>query len=86
MRNFFVYRLDIDTHNELHKYVLHDVPRPAPMAMSRLYAQFEQDRWRLESYDMLEALDWLMRNCDDERFCEAISTQLDFLSGKMKAG
>mgnify|MGYP007115355024 CR=1 FL=1 len=55
------------------------------MAMSRLYARFEQDRWRLESYDMLEALDWLMRNCDDERFCEAISTQLDFLSGKMKA-
>lgn len=55
------------------------------MAMSRLYARFEQDRWRLESYDMLEALDWLMRNCDDERFCEAISTQLDFLSNKAKA-
>ena len=79
MRNFFVYKIDQDIHNELHNHVVHDVPRPAPLEMSRLYDQFTVDRWRLEGYDIFEALDWLQHNCDCESFNRAIQKQIDFL-------
>lgn len=52
------------------------------MAMSRLYEAFEQDRWRLETFELIEAIEWLIRNCDDQDFCEAMQIQMDFLSAK----
>ena len=44
LRNYFVYYLDVDVHNELHNGVLHDIPRPTPEGLAALYGAFKDQK------------------------------------------
>lgn len=83
MRNYFIFRIPIAVHNEIHNKVLRDVPKPPPEALKPLYLAFLDERWKLDRLGVLEALEWLSARCDYEPFCEAMRIQRDFLAKKL---
>ena len=83
LRNFFIYEIPINIHNELHNEVLHDIPKPPPEALKPLYLAFKDQKAEIDRLDIQNALEWLENACDYEPFQRAIRKQRDFLAKKL---
>lgn len=83
LRGYFVYYLPIGIHNELHNYIIHDIPKPPPDALKTLYMAFEAEKAELDHLDVIEALKWLQKACDYEPFRAGIIKQAEFLERKI---
>lgn len=86
LRLYFVYYLPIAIHDQIHNYIISDIPRPPPEAMKPLYLAFKEQKDILDQLDVIGALEWLRNACNDEPFKDAITKQLNFLKSKLGSG
>lgn len=84
LRNAFIYELDIDIHNELHKIVIHDIPRPPEKQLKRAWEEYRLNRWTIDRFDILQACEWLLYACDDHAWRACMARQLAYLQEKLK--
>lgn len=84
LRNAFIYELDIDIHNELHKIVIHDIPRPPEEQLKRAWEEYRLNRWTIAQFDILQACEWLLYACDDHAWRACMARQLAYLQEKLK--
>ena len=83
LRNFFIYEIPINIHNELHNEVLHDIPKPPPEAMKPLYLAFLAQRQEISQLDIVGASEWLSRACTDDVFCATMKRQAEFFRARL---
>ena len=83
LREAFVYELDIDLHNELHNYVLHDVPRPSNAEIKAAWLKYQAERDIIAKYDIIDACKWLMLSCYDPAWRACMQRQLIFLRSNL---
>lgn len=79
LRNAFVYELDVGVHNELHKHILHDVPKPPESQLKRAWEVYQANKWLIDQYDIMQACEWLLNVCDDQAWRACMRRQLIFL-------
>lgn len=79
LREAFVYPLEINIHNELHNYVLRDVPRPPNAEIKAAWDAYQRDRDTIAYYDIVKGCEWLMLSCPDPAWRACMARQLDFL-------
>ena len=83
LRNYFVYYLDVDIHNELHNGVLHDIPRPTPQGLAALYRAFKDQKGIIDGMDIVQAAEWLAEACQDEPYHSCMAHQATFLKQQL---
>jgi len=83
LREAFIYEIDIDIHNELHKYILHDVPRPSNAEIKAIWLKYVDERDIIATYDIIEACEWLMQACTDPAWRACMHRQLIFLKSSL---
>ena len=83
LREAFVYELDVDLHNELHNYVLHDVPRPSNVEIKAAWLKYQAERDIIATYSIIDACEWLMRACADPAWRACMQRQLIFLKSHL---
>lgn len=79
LRQAFVYELDVDIHNQLHKNVLHDVPRPSEAQLKSAWEAYQANKWLIDQYDIIQACEWLYNACDDPAWRACMHRQLIYL-------
>lgn len=79
LRQIFVYELDVEIHNELHRNVLHDVPRPSERQLKHAWEVYQANKWLIDQYDIIQACEWLIYACDDRAWRACMQRQLIFL-------
>ena len=83
LRQAFVYELDIDLHNELHRTILHDIPRPSEGQLKRAWEVYQANKWLIQQYDIMQACEWLMYVCEDGAWRACMQRQLIFLKANL---
>lgn len=83
LRGHFVYCLPLETHRDLHNYVLRDVPRPPGVLVSYAWNKYKAERREVERMDIFDAIMWLEETIPDEKFIKAMQIQYDFLSEEL---
>lgn len=83
LRQAFVYELDIDIHNELHKHILHDIPRPSENELKHAWEVYQTNKWLIDQYDIMQACEWLMAVCEDPAWRACMKRQLIFLKSNL---
>lgn len=83
LRQAFVYELDVDIHNELHRNILHDIPRPPEAQLKRAWEVYQANKWLIEQYDIIQACEWLMWACEDKAWRACMERQLIFLKSNL---
>lgn len=83
LRRAFVYELDVDIHNELHRNILHDIPKPPEEQLKRAWEVYQANRWLIQQYDIMQACEWLMYACDDVAWRACMQRQLIFLKANL---
>lgn len=79
LRQAFVFEIDVEIHNELHKHILHDVPRPPETELKRAWEAYQANKYIIDQYDVVQACEWLLWACDDAAWRACMKRQLDFL-------
>lgn len=80
LRQQFVYQVNVEQHDRLHKYVLHDVP--IPRDLDNLFELARQDYYSIKFFNMRQGLEWLYDRSSDSLFRECISRQYEFFFNK----
>ena len=83
LRQAFVYELDVDIHNELHRKMLHDIPRPSEAQLKRAWEAYQKNKWLIQYYDIIQACEWLMYACEDSAWRACMQRQLIFLKANL---
>lgn len=83
LRNAFIYELYIDLHNELHKNILHDIPKPPEWQLKRAWEAYQADKWLIDRFDIIRATEWLMWACSDSAWRACMKRQLIFLKSNL---
>lgn len=83
LRQAFIYELDIDIHNELHRHILHDVPKPSEDELRHAWEVYQEHKWEIDRYDIIEACEWLMFCCADPAWRACMKRQHDYLKSAM---
>lgn len=83
LRNAFIYELDIDLHNELHKHILHDIPKPPENELKKAWEAYQSNKWLIDQYDIMQATEWLMWACSDSAWRACMKRQLIFLKSNL---
>ena len=83
LRNAFVYELDIDIHNELHKHILHDIPKPPENELKTAWEAYQANKWLIDQYDIMQATEWLMWACSDPAWRACMKRQLIYLKSNL---
>ena len=73
----------MDIHNELHKDVLHDIPRPPEYQLKRAWEVYQANKWLIDQYDIMQACEWLMAVCEDPAWRACMKRQLIFLKSNL---
>jgi hypothetical protein len=84
LRQAFVRDLDIDVHNDLHRDILHDMPRPAECQLKRAYERYMASKYAIDSMDILDACEWLITACDDSAYRECMKRQYWYLKSRLE--
>lgn len=84
LRQAFVYELDIDIHNELHKHILHDIPKPPEWQLKRAWEAYQADKWLIDQYDIVQACEWLAKACSDPAWRACMNRQLIYFKDTLK--
>ena len=83
LRNAFVYEMNIELHNELHKHILHDIPRPSEEQLKQAWEVYQANKWLIDQYDIIQACEWLMWVCEDNAWRACMKRQLIFLKSNL---
>lgn len=76
LRQAFVFEMDVEAHNELHRHILHDVPKPPEIQLRKAWEAYQKDKWLIDQYDIIQATEWLLRACEDPAWKACMSRQL----------
>lgn len=78
-----MYELDIDLHNELHRNILHDIPRPSENELQKAWEVYMANKWLIQQFSIIQACEWLMYACEDGAWRACMKRQLDFLKAHL---
>lgn len=84
LRQAFVYELDIEVHNDLHKDILHDLPKPPERELKKAWEVYQNNKWLIQQYDILQACEWLIYVFDDPAFKECMKRQYWYLETRLE--
>lgn len=84
LRQAFIYELDIDVHNELHKHILHDIPKPSEEQLKHAWEVYQANKWLIDQYDICQACEWLANVCADTAWRACMTRQLIYLKDNLK--
>jgi hypothetical protein len=84
LRQAFVFELDVDIHNELHKHILHDIPKPSEEQLKHAWEVYQANKWLIDQYDIMQATEWLMWACSDSAWRACMKRQLIYLKDNLK--
>lgn len=83
LRQTFVRELDVDIHNDLHKGILHDIPRPPERELKRAWELYQEYKDEVNRLDIVEACEWLIQACDDPAYRECMKRQYWYLKTRL---
>lgn len=79
LRQAFVFEMDVEIHNELHKHILHDIPKPPESQLKAAWEAYQANKYIIDRYGIIQAAEWLLWACDDPAWRACMKRQLDFL-------
>lgn len=83
LRQAFIFELDVNIHNELHRHVLHDIPKPSERELKRAWEAYQANMWTIRRYDIVQACDWLMNACTDPAWRACMKRQRNYLKARI---
>lgn len=83
LRQRFVYELDVDIHNKLHRDILHDVPKPSEKALEAVWRAYGEHRAEVDELDIVEACKWLAGACSDNAWRACMMRQYWYLFSEL---
>ena len=84
LRQVFVYKLDVDIHNYLHRHILHDIPKPPEWQLKRAWEAYQANKWLIDQYNIVQACEWLADACNDPAWRACMNRQLSYLKDALK--
>ena len=84
LRQAFVYEIDVDIHNCLHRHILHDIPKPPEWQLKRAWEAYQANKWLIDQYDIVQACEWLADACSDPAWRACMNRQLIYLKNALK--
>jgi len=80
VRHAFIREIPVNIHNELHRYVVKEVPVPPESIMRVAWEKYQVNKFEIDRYDICRALAWLYVNVNDVTFRKEIQKQIDFFT------
>jgi predicted nucleic acid-binding protein len=84
LRQAFIRDLNVDIHNDLHKGILHDIPRPPERELKVAWEAYQANKYEIDALGIVDACEWLIGACQDSAYRECMKRQYWYLKSRLE--
>lgn len=85
VRHAFIREIPVGIHNELHQYIVKEIPVPSEEKMKAAWEAYQARKYEIDGFGICRALAWLYVHIDDVAFRKEIQKQIDFFTERLGA-